>query len=111
MHDTNTNTTLFESNAIIFYLISTYDQAESISHTSFPEMYHLQQWSYFQASGQGPYFGQAAWYVPVGNFPYPTPSDSDPLMLSSQVSSIPPGTCAIRLRAIRQRAQPGRWRP
>ncbi len=63
--DPNTDITLFESGAIVSYLIATYDKTESITYTSFPETFHLQQWSYFQASGQGPYFGQAAWYVPL----------------------------------------------
>lgn len=27
-----------------------------------PESYHAKQWLHFQASGQGPYFGQAVWF-------------------------------------------------
>ena len=61
--DPNTDITLFESDAIVSYLISTYDDTKSLIYTSFPETFHLQQWSYFQASDQGPYFDQAAWYV------------------------------------------------
>lgn len=59
--DPNTNITLWESGAIVAYLVETYDKDEKITYTSFPEKYLLQQWSYYQASGQGPYFGQAAW--------------------------------------------------
>ncbi|KAJ5633551.1 glutathione S-transferase [Penicillium herquei] len=44
------------------YLIDTYDKDHKISYDSFPEKHQLVQWSYFQASGQGPYFGQAAWF-------------------------------------------------
>ncbi|CAF9918635.1 hypothetical protein IMSHALPRED_004363 [Imshaugia aleurites] len=58
----NDSITLFESAAIVSYLIATYDKSNTLTYTSVPEMFHLQQWSYFQASGQGPYFGQAAWF-------------------------------------------------
>lgn len=61
--DPNTDITLFESGAIVSYLITTYDNSNSLTYTSSPEKFHLEQWAYFQASGQGPYFGQAAWYV------------------------------------------------
>ncbi|KAI0891635.1 hypothetical protein F4806DRAFT_500815 [Annulohypoxylon nitens] len=44
------------------YLIDTYDKDNKISYSTFPEKYLTQQWSFFQASGQGPYFGQAAWF-------------------------------------------------
>ena len=59
--DPNTGIVLWESAAIISYLIDTYDKDNKLNYTSSPEKYHLQQWSYFQASGQGPYFGQLAW--------------------------------------------------
>lgn len=63
--DPNNDITLFESGAIVSYLITTYDSSNSLTYTSSPETFQLQQWAYFQASGQGPYFGQAAWYVPI----------------------------------------------
>lgn len=75
--DPNTGITLFESGAIVAYLIATYDKTHSLSYASSPESFHLQQWAFFQASGQGPYFGQAAWYAPpptvLLNPPPPTP--------------------------------------
>ena len=46
---------------IIEYLIENYDKSEKLTYSSFPEKYHLKQWLFFQVSGQGPYFGQAAW--------------------------------------------------
>ena len=53
----------WESGAIIEYLIEKYDSAHEIS---FPagsnEAQHARQWLYYQASGQGPYFGQASWF-------------------------------------------------
>ena len=61
----NDDITLFESGAIVSYLIATYDKSSALTYTSSPERFQLQQWSYFQASGQGPYFGQAAWYVSI----------------------------------------------
>jgi glutathione S-transferase len=60
--DPNTNITLWESGAIAQYLIETYDQAQRISYQSSPEKYRCIQWLHFQTSGQGPYFGQAAWF-------------------------------------------------
>lgn len=62
IEDPNTNITLFESGAIVSYLVDTYDKEHRLTYTSTPEKYFLQQWSFFQASGQGPYFGQAAWF-------------------------------------------------
>jgi glutathione S-transferase len=51
-----------QSGAIIQYLIETYDNTLSLTYTSFPEKYQLLQWLHFQMSGQGPYFGQKAWF-------------------------------------------------
>jgi glutathione S-transferase len=63
IYDPNTDLTLWESGAIIEYLIDKYDPAQTIS---FPpgsnESFLARQWLYFQTSGQGPYFGQAAWF-------------------------------------------------
>jgi glutathione S-transferase len=60
VYDPNKDLTLWESGAIIEYLISEYDHENKLS---FPagskEDYLCRQWSYFQASGQGPYYGQA----------------------------------------------------
>lgn len=53
---------LWESNAIIQYLSDKYDTEHKISVTG-DDKYHELQWLYFQASGQGPYFGQAGWFL------------------------------------------------
>ncbi|KAF2497520.1 glutathione S-transferase [Lophium mytilinum] len=47
IEDPNTNLTLWESGAIVQYLV---------------EQHHCNQWLMFQMSGQGPYFGQATWF-------------------------------------------------
>ncbi len=61
--DPNNGLTLWESGGIIEYLIETYDRDHSISFVSgTPEYFHAKQWLFFQASGQGPYFGQASWF-------------------------------------------------
>jgi glutathione S-transferase len=52
-----------ESNAIIQYLVDTYDTEHKISVTDHKERYTQLQWLYFQASGQGPYYGQAVWFA------------------------------------------------
>lgn len=62
IHDPNTNITLWESAAIIEYLVETYDKEHRLTYTTTPEKYFVKQWLYFQMSGQGPYFGQAAWF-------------------------------------------------
>ncbi|EXJ61827.1 glutathione S-transferase [Cladophialophora yegresii CBS 114405] len=62
IEDPNTGISLWESGAIIQYLIETYDKKEALTYTSIPEKYQLNQWLMFQMSGQGPYFGQAAWF-------------------------------------------------
>lgn len=52
-----------ESGAIIQYLIDKYDRQHKISFVPGTNEYYTHlQWLYFQASGQGPYFGQAAWF-------------------------------------------------
>ncbi|KAL3304252.1 glutathione s-transferase [Colletotrichum asianum] len=77
--DPNTGITLWESGAIIEYLVETYDTESRLSYTSFPEKFHLKQFLAFQMSGQvtscpllthndnsdgrqGPYFGQLGWF-------------------------------------------------
>ncbi|KAH0846053.1 hypothetical protein AYO21_01281 [Fonsecaea monophora] len=61
--DPNTGITLWESGAIILYLIDEYDKEGKLSYKSAPEKYLQQQWLMFQVSGQGPYFGQAIWFT------------------------------------------------
>ncbi|KAL8951176.1 MAG: hypothetical protein Q9222_002836 [Ikaeria aurantiellina] len=65
IHDPNTNITLWETGAIIEYLIETYDTKDRrLSFPSgTPEAWHAKQWLFFQTTGQGPYYGQASWFV------------------------------------------------
>lgn len=64
IQDSNTGLTLWESGAIIEFLIDTYDKTQELSFPKgSPEYYHTKQWLYFQVSGQGPYFGQAVWFT------------------------------------------------
>jgi len=63
IQDPNTSLTLWESGAIIEYLIERYDTSRRFSFApGTPESYHAKQWLFFQTSGQGPYYGQAAWF-------------------------------------------------
>ncbi|KAF1810789.1 glutathione S-transferase Ure2-like protein [Eremomyces bilateralis CBS 781.70] len=63
IEDPNTGITLWESAAIIEYLVEKYDENRTISFPpGTPEYYYAKQWLHFQASGQGPYFGQAVWF-------------------------------------------------
>jgi glutathione S-transferase len=60
--DPNTGVTVWESGAIIEYIIDNYDKDHKLTYTTSPEKYHVTQWLHFQMSGQGPYFGQANWF-------------------------------------------------
>lgn len=64
IEDPNTGITLWESGAILEYLVETYDKQHTISFTPGSQDYFLaKQWLHFQVSGQGPYFGQAVWFT------------------------------------------------
>jgi glutathione S-transferase len=64
IEDPNTGITLWESGAIIEYLVETYDKQHNISFApGSKEYYEVKQWLYYQVSGQGPYFGQAVWFT------------------------------------------------
>ncbi|EED82038.1 predicted protein [Postia placenta Mad-698-R] len=58
----NNDFVVWESNAIIVYLAEKYDTAHRISASTPNDKVFELQWLFFQASGQGPYFGQAAWF-------------------------------------------------
>ncbi|KAJ8119597.1 hypothetical protein ONZ43_g3487 [Nemania bipapillata] len=64
IYDPNTNLTLWESGAIVEYLIETYDKENKLS---FPqgsnESFLTKQWLFYQTTGQGPYYGQAVWFT------------------------------------------------
>lgn len=83
IEDPNTGITIWESVAIIEYLVETYDKDEVFTYTTSPEKWKIKQWLYYQVasnrelawispesansavqmSGQGPYFGQASWFI------------------------------------------------
>ncbi|KAL4865352.1 hypothetical protein BDV12DRAFT_150015 [Aspergillus spectabilis] len=64
IEDPNTNITLWESGAILEYLVETYDKEHKISFKQGSKDYFAaKQWLHFQMSGQGPYFGQLVWFV------------------------------------------------
>ncbi|KAJ1335222.1 GSH-dependent disulfide-bond oxidoreductase [Microdochium nivale] len=62
IEDPNTGITLWESGAIIEYIIDTYDKENKLGIAASPEKFHLKQWLHFQMSGQGPYYGQYIWF-------------------------------------------------
>ncbi|KXG49259.1 uncharacterized protein PGRI_031290 [Penicillium griseofulvum] len=64
LEDPNTGTTIWESGAILEYLVDTYDKQRTISFAATSkEYYESKQWLHYQMSGQGPYFGQATWFT------------------------------------------------
>jgi len=58
----NNDFAIWESDAILFYLSEKYDPEKKISPTTENDKFLVIQWLFFQASGQGPYFGQYAWF-------------------------------------------------
>ncbi|KAF2198334.1 glutathione S-transferase [Delitschia confertaspora ATCC 74209] len=73
IEDPNTGLTLWESGAIIEYLVEKYDTKQQLSFAlGTPESYHAKQWLFFQTTGQGPYYGQAVWFSKY--HPEPVPS-------------------------------------
>lgn len=76
IEDPNTGLTLWESGAIVDYLIERYDTNHSLS---FPagsnNAYLARQWLFFQCSGQAPYFGQAAWFKKFHHEQLPSAKD------------------------------------
>lgn len=63
IEDPNTGITLWESSAIIDYLLETYDKSNSLQYTSGPEKFLQKSWMALQISGQGPYYGQRVWFA------------------------------------------------
>ena len=73
IHDPNTDLTLWESGAIIEYLIGRYDPEQHLGFApGTPDSYHAKQWFFFQATGQGPYYGQASWFKKYHHEQLPT---------------------------------------
>ncbi|KAF6825115.1 glutathione s-transferase ii [Colletotrichum plurivorum] len=62
MDPNNDDLILWESGAIVEYLVETYDKEGKLSLPGNREKWMLKQYLHFQMSGQGPYFGQAVWF-------------------------------------------------
>ncbi|KAI0659280.1 glutathione S-transferase C-terminal-like protein [Cubamyces menziesii] len=60
---TNGDFVIWESGAIILYLVERYDKDKKLSVTAIDDKFVMIQWLFFQTSGQGPYYGQAAWFT------------------------------------------------
>ncbi|KAM0339118.1 hypothetical protein ACHAPU_011071 [Fusarium lateritium] len=63
IEDPNRDIVLWESGAVLTYFIQEYDKGQTLTYSKDSYEAHQQnQWLFFQTSGQGPYFGQAAWF-------------------------------------------------
>lgn len=63
IQDPNTGVTLWESGAIVEYLIERYDTEHKFSFAQGTlDYYHAKQWLFYQTTGQGPYYGQFSWF-------------------------------------------------
>jgi glutathione S-transferase len=60
--DPNSNIVLWESGAIMEYLVETYDVDKRLCGASPASKWEIKQYLHFQMSGQGPYYGQAMWF-------------------------------------------------
>ncbi|UZP34442.1 hypothetical protein NXS19_002258 [Fusarium pseudograminearum] len=60
--DPNSDIVLWESGAIMEYLVETYDVNQRLCGTSTSSKWEIKQYLHFQVSGQGPYYGQAMWF-------------------------------------------------
>ncbi|KAK7676802.1 hypothetical protein QCA50_007388 [Cerrena zonata] len=58
----NNDFVLWESDAILLYLVDRYDKDKHLMSADMGEKYQIIQWLFFQSSGQGPYFGQFHWF-------------------------------------------------
>ncbi|KAM0421315.1 hypothetical protein ACHAPT_010845 [Fusarium lateritium] len=58
----NDDFTIWESGAIIEYLVELYDKEGKLTVEDAKGKWLLKQYLHFQMSGQGPYFGQAVWF-------------------------------------------------
>ncbi|KZT23308.1 glutathione S-transferase [Neolentinus lepideus HHB14362 ss-1] len=59
----NNDFVLWESNAILLYLVDKYDKDGKFRLSDLNDQYRQLQWLFFQASGQGPYYGQATHFI------------------------------------------------
>ncbi|TVY55624.1 Glutathione S-transferase-like protein gedE [Lachnellula cervina] len=60
----NGDFTIWESGAIIEYVIAKYDKNHLLSYEVGSDLdFQCKQWLHFQVSGQGPYYGQAYWFA------------------------------------------------
>ncbi|KAF9632950.1 hypothetical protein BFW01_g3813 [Lasiodiplodia theobromae] len=62
LYDPNNETTVFESGAILEYIAENFDKDGKLCYPSGKEKYQQLSWLHLQMSGQGPYFGQCAWF-------------------------------------------------
>ncbi|RGP74469.1 glutathione s-transferase chloride channel [Fusarium longipes] len=60
--DPNGDIILWESGAIVEYLVETYDVDQRLCGTGPLSKWEIKQYLHFQTSGQGPYYGQAMWF-------------------------------------------------
>lgn len=63
IEDPNTGVKLFESGAIVEYLLDQYDPDNKIQYNDIHRKYEAKAWLHLQMSDQGPYYGQASWFA------------------------------------------------
>ncbi|TFK49797.1 glutathione S-transferase [Heliocybe sulcata] len=68
----NNDFILWESCAILLYIVDRYDTEGKFKYSDPNDQYRVLQWLFFQASGQGPYYGQAVHFLMMHPVKVPT---------------------------------------
>lgn len=98
IEDPNTDIVLWESGAIIEYLVETYDTDHKLSYVDSPEKWQQGSWKHFQMSGQGPYFGQLTWF---GKVLQTLPSLK--FLFDANIGAVPPREATVSHLPLRER--------
>lgn len=60
---TNNDYVVWESAAILLYLVDKYDKEKRLTVMEDEDRHRLYTWLFFQMSGHGPHFGQEFWFI------------------------------------------------
>jgi glutathione S-transferase len=109
IYDPNTDLTLWESGAIIQYLIERYDKQRKLSfEPGTNEAYLTNQWLFFQVTGQGPYYGQAIWFQKHHSEPLPSAQERYAKEIA-RVTSVLEGHLKKQKEKYRDESGDGPW--
>lgn len=115
IEDPNTGLTLWDSGAIIQYLIEQYGTERKLTYGTLKEKHLLNQWLMFQMSGQGPYYGQNGWYISPSYYLPLSQTKTRRMILFSKLRSVsvssPLAKTHHRFNTLHPEKNPKRHRP